>query len=388
MTSTFNILTRIRPPLNLEKRCVYCELDEKTLYVINQKRDILNKIVHTRRNFSFDKVYDIDYGNYDIFVDLKPIIEKTYTQKKDITLFMYGQTGSGKTHTSLGYQDEKGLLYLWLQYIKDKEDEEENVYITSVQIHNDNCFDIFNNNTKISQLEDKNGKIHLRNCKKKYLNEISVTELIEDIKNTRIVGLSSENDKSSRSHLLIQIWLKNNLVNIIDLAGSEKAVNNICANRNQMRENANINKSIMVLKECIRAVKQKQPYIPFRQSNLTKILKDTFLNNNVSVVIATLSPELRNAGDTLNTLSYISDMKSLKRQVSEPILMKMQPIKEEENMRNQFKDRIKTTLEELHNIRIKLFERYKYTNNNSDKETFKTNLLDEINTLHKILDFI
>ena len=177
-------------------------------------------------------------------------------------------------------------------------------------------------------------------------------------------------------------------MNIIDLAGSEKAVNNICANRNQMRENANINKNIMVLKECIRAVKQKQPYIPFRQSNLTKILKDTFLNNNVSVVIATLSPELRNAGDTLNTLSYISDMKSLKRQVSEPILMKMQPIKEEENMRNQFKDRIKTTLEELHNIRIKLFERYKYTNNNSDKETFKTNLLDEINTLHKILDFI
>ncbi len=384
MLSTFNIITRIRPPLNLEKRCIYSELDEKTLYVINQKRDILNKIVHTRRNFSFDKVYDIDYGNYDIFVDLKPVIEKTYIQNKDITLFMYGQTGSGKTHTSMGYKDEKGLLYFWLQYIEEKE--EQDVYITSVQIHNDNCFDIFNNNVKISQMEDKNGKVHLRNCKKKYLNEISISDLIEYIKNARIVGLSSENDKSSRSHLLIQIWLKNNLVNIIDLAGSEKAVNNICSNRNQMRENANINKSIMVLKECIRAVKQKQPYIPYRQSNLTKILKDTFLNNSVSIVIATLSPELRNVGDTLNTLSYISDMKSLKRQVSEPILMRMQPIKEDIPL--EFKGRIKNTLEDLHDVRIKLFERYKQTGEESDKEIFKTNLLDEINTLHKILDYI
>jgi kinesin family member 2/24 len=385
--STFNILTRIRPPLKLEKRCIFSELNEKTLYVINQKRDILNNIVNTRRNFSFDKVYDIDYGNNDIFEDLKPIIEKTYIQKKDVTLFMYGQTGSGKTHTSMGYKDEKGLLYLWLKYIEEK-GEDSNVYITSVQLHNDNCYDIFNHNVKISQLEDKNGKIHLRNCKKKYLNEISISGLIEYIKDARIVGLSSENDKSSRSHLLIQIWLKNNVVNIIDLAGSEKAVNNICSNRIQMRENANINKSIMVLKECIRSVKQKQQYIPYRQSSLTKILKDTFLNNSASIVIATLSPELRNVGDTLNTLSYISDMKSLKRQVSEPILMKMKPIEEEEDGRIEFKDRIKKTLEDLHDVRSKLFERYKYTNEDNDKEKFKTNILDEINTLHKILDYI
>ena len=68
--------------------------------------------------------------------------------------------------------------------------------------------------------------------------------------------------------------------------------------------------------------------------------------------------------------------------------MKMQPIKEEEIIRLNFKDRIKNTLEDLHDVRIKLFDRFKNTNENTDKEIFKTNLLDEINTLHKILDYI
>ena len=113
MSSRFNILTRIRPPSNLEKRCVYSELDEKTLYVISQKRDVLNNIVKTRRNYTFDKVYDIDYTNSDIFEDIKPLLEKTYSDKKNTTLFMYGQTGSGKTHTIMGYNDEKGLYGLY-----------------------------------------------------------------------------------------------------------------------------------------------------------------------------------------------------------------------------------------------------------------------------------
>lgn len=380
MTSTFNILTRIRPPNNLEKRCVYSELDEKTLYVINQKRDVLNNIVKTRRNFTFDRVYDIDYTNNDIFEDIKPLLEKIYSQKKNTTLFMYGQTGSGKTHTIMGYNNEKGLLYEWLDFLKSKN--EKNLSVTCVQIYNDVCYDIFNLNERISQLEDKNGKIHLRNCKKMYLDEIKIVELIEKIKTNRIVGISSENDTSSRSHLLIQIWLNNNYVNILDLAGSEKAINNICSNKEQMRENAQINKSIMVLKECIRAVKQRQSYIPFRQSNLTKILKDTFLNNSVSFVIATVSPEIRNVSDTLNSLGYISDMKSLKRQVSEPILLKIPESKNENDSDN---DNIIEKLNELHNERTKYYLKYKDNNTKYNRENFKLNLLNEINILNEII---
>jgi kinesin family member 2/24 len=388
MSSTFNILTRIRPPSNLEKRCVYSELNEKTLYVISQKRDVLNNIVKTRRNYTFDKVYDIDYTNSDIFEDIKPLLEKIYSDRKNTTLFMYGQTGSGKTHTIMGYNDEKGLLNEWLYFIKEKN--EKNITVTCVQIYNDICHDIFNLNERVTQLEDKNGKIHLRNCKKIYLDDISIKELIEKIKTNRIVGISSENDTSSRSHLLIQIWLNNNYINILDLAGSEKAVNNICSNREQMRENAKINKSIMVLKECIRAVKSRQPYIPFRQCNLTKILKDTFLNNSVSFVIATLSPEIRNVNDTLNALGYISDMKSLKRQVSEPILLKIpekkNKIVSDDNVNEEIKnEEIKNELDDLHSNRVKYYKKYKEDNSKYNKDNFKLILLNEINILNKMI---
>ena len=68
-------------------------------------------------------------------------------------------------------------------------------------------------------------------------------------------GISSENVSSSHSHLLIQIWNNKSFINILDMAGSEKASKSICKNRFQMLENAKINESILALKECIRAVK-------------------------------------------------------------------------------------------------------------------------------------
>jgi len=151
-----------------------------------------------------------------------------------------------------------------------------------------------------------------------------------------------------------------------------------------MRENAKINKSIMVLKECIRAVKHRQSYIPFRQSNLTKILKDTFLNNSVSFVIATVSPEIRNVNDTLNSLGYISDMKSLKRQVSEPVLLNIpKDSKNDQDIDND--EKILLSLNQMHNERIKEYSKYKNNKTIYNKDNFKLCILNEINILNKII---
>ena len=220
-----------------------------------------------------------------------------------------------------------------------------------------------------------------------YLNEINTNDLIAQIHEKRFVGISSENNNSSRSHLLLQLWYKNNYINIIDLDGSEKAKKNICANKEKMRENAKINESILVLKECIRASKNKQSYIPYRQNNLTKILKDTFTGNCVSFIIGTISPELRNISETINTLNYISDMKSLKRQISNVNLnreISKEDFKLNENFLLHYLKKFEISHEAKKNLINDLINDSKFKN----KDELRGNIKKEIIELQEFLKYL
>ena len=322
ITPEFYIMSRIRPP-NKSKRAIYSDLtDNKLMYVVEEKKNLKKELIKTKKEFKFDSVFDIDYTNEDIFKEIaRPMVEN-FVSNCNGTFFVYGQTGSGKTHTTLGTNTEVGFLEYALNAIKSHSSFDKTVYFVCIQIHNNKCYDIFNENKHIMQYEDAAGKIHLRQCVRQHLEEINVHDVVSKIKSKRMNGISSENDASSRSHLLIQIWGRYSFLNILDMAGSEKASKSVCKNRVEMMENAKINESILALKECIRAVKMGKKYVPYRHNNLTKILKDVFFGNGMSYIMATVSPEVHNIRESINTLSYISDMKTMKRQLSEPTYLK------------------------------------------------------------------
>ena len=321
-TPDFHIMTRIRPPNNMQKRKVYGDLtDSKCVHVISEKTNLKNDKIKMNKTFRFDRVFDIDYNNDDVFFEIaQPMIDNFFNGKNG-TFFVYGQTGSGKTHTTLGSDKEIGFLEYVLENII-KSPYYKKTFLVGIQIYNNKCFDIFNNNNKIHQYEDAGGKIHLRNAERKHLDIIDIKNIINEIKINRMNGISSENASSSRSHLLIQILGPKSFLNILDMAGSEKASKSICRNRVEMLENAKINESILALKECIRAVKMGKKYVPYRHNNLTKILKDVFFGNGMSYIMATISPETHNTKESINTLTYISDMHTMKRQLSEPTYLK------------------------------------------------------------------
>ena len=96
------------------------------------------------------------------------------------------------------------------------------------------------------------------------------------------------------------------------MAGCEKARRSLCKDRYEFKENGEINQSVFVLKECIRALIDGKKHIPFRRCELTKVLKDSFDPKNKTFVMSTISQEIRNSQINLDVLNYICNIKKIK----------------------------------------------------------------------------
>ena len=69
----------------------------------------------------------------------------------------------------------------------------------------------------------------------------------------------------------------------------------------RFREGSNINKSLLALGNCINALADGAKYIPYRNSKLTRLLKDSIGGNCRTVMIANVSPSSETFEDTFNT---------------------------------------------------------------------------------------
>ena len=143
-------------------------------------------------------------------------------------------------------------------------------------------------------------------------------KVIEFGLSVRMVGVTGANDESSRSHAVLQISLKtgpklHGKISFIDLAGSERGADTMDNNKQTRFDGAEINKSLLALKECIRDLDQDKAHTPFRGSILTQVLKDSFVGRCRTVMIANVSPSNINCEHTLNTLRYADRVKELKK---------------------------------------------------------------------------
>ena len=102
-------------------------------------------------------------------------------------------------------------------------------------------------------------------------------------------------------------------MSFIDLAGSERGADTMDNNKQTRLDGAEINKSLLALKECIRALDLDKKHTPFRGSKLTQVLKDSFTGNSKTTMIANVSPATSCCEHTLNTLRYADRVKELKK---------------------------------------------------------------------------
>nr|XP_032600544.1 kinesin-like protein KIF2A isoform X2 [Taeniopygia guttata] len=280
------------------------------------------------QTFRFDYAFDDMAPNEMVYrFTARPLVE-TIFERGMATCFAYGQTGSGKTYTMGGdfsakNQDcSKGIYALaardvFLMLKKPNYNKLElQVYATFFEIYSGKVFDLLNRKTKLRVLEDGKQQVQvvgLQECEVKCVED--VLKLIEIGNSCRTSGQTSANAHSSRSHAVFQIILRrkgklHGKFSLIDLAGNERGADTSSADRQTRLEGAEINKSLLALKECIRALGRNKPHTPFRASKLTQVLRDSFIGENSrTCMIATISPGIASCENTLNTLRYANRVK-------------------------------------------------------------------------------
>ncbi|CAD2219675.1 kinesin family member 2/24 [Angomonas deanei] len=306
-----------------------------TLLEPRQKVDLTRYI--EKHRFTYDLVMDDRKTNRDIYeAACRPLIDTVF-DGGCATCFAYGQTGSGKTYTMLGKDNQEGIYLMAARELYSRLEPGFSINVSFFEIYGGKLFDLLNEREKLACREDSRGVINVCGLTEHGVDDCNHMMQVIDYGNSiRASGSTGMNADSSRSHAILHITILNDRnkfagrFTFIDLAGSERGADTLDSDRTTRLEGAEINKSLLALKECIRALDQNHRHIPFRGSKLTAVLRDCFTGNSKTVMIGNVSPASGSCEHTLNTLRYADRVKELKKDKSsksaaEEIMMGQMP---------------------------------------------------------------
>ncbi|NXY27422.1 KIF14 protein, partial [Pomatorhinus ruficollis] len=352
--------------------------------------------------WSFDKDHPDFASQATIYKTLAlPLLERAF-EGYNACLFAYGQTGSGKSYTMMGFDEDRGIIPrlcedLFNQIAQmDKEQVLYHLEMSFFEVYNEKIHDLLvfkaENGQKKQQLRVREhpvlgpyveGLTGLVSCPDFCL----LQSWLELGNKQRATAATVMNDKSSRSHSVFTLVMTQTKVefvneeqcdrrltshiNLIDLAGSE------CCTKAQttgerLKEGVSINKSLLTLGRVISALSKqsqngKKTFIPYRESVLTWLLKESLGGNSQTTMIATVSPAASSTEETLSTLRYAKQACSIINiaKVNEDVNVKLiRELKAEiEKLRaaqksalNTDREKYRHYLQEITSLRVKLHQ--------------------------------
>lgn len=298
------------------------------------------------KEFTFDYSYwsvnsrDPHFATQEqVFNDLGQEVVDNAFEGYNACIFAYGQTGSGKTFTMMGSADNEGLIPRICQAMYTRMKLGTNsgttfrTEVSYLEIYNEKVKDLL-------KRESTQHNLRVREHPKlgPYVQDLSrhlvmdysdVEELMARGNAHRTTASTAMNDVSSRSHAIFTLnftqakFIRDlpsetvSKVNLVDLAGSERA-DSTKATGQRLKEGGHINKSLVTLGTVISALAElstshskKRVFIPYRDSVLTWLLRDSLGGNSKTIMIATISPAECNYGETLSTLRYANRAKNI-----------------------------------------------------------------------------
>lgn len=293
------------------------------------RKKVVGKPALTTSTFQFDKVYGPEDSSPSLYADLfKPLVPWVWSGGVGI-FTAYGQTGSGKTFTTTALQE------LVAKDLFEGMEGKRTIRISVFELAGAATNDLLNNSHPISILEDSFGQTQLVGALEVACpTESTLLEQIQKGASLRSTATTAKNEQSSRSHAICRIRLTNDeipempdgILFLVDLAGSEAGADSKAHSAERMKETKEINTSLSILKDCIRARAQyslslsatstkRAPkiHIPFRNARLTKVLKAVFdVSGNQAcktVFVGCVSPSVADTGMGRNTLRYAELLK-------------------------------------------------------------------------------
>ncbi|XP_048086841.1 kinesin-like protein KIF18A isoform X3 [Alosa alosa] len=347
--SHVKVVVRVRPPNEREqtsgfKRVVqvvdshmliFDPKEQEVTFFRGQK--IANRDVRKRANkdlkFVFDNVFGETSEQVEVFENTTKGVVDGVLNGYNCTVFAYGATGAGKTHTMLGSTDNPGVTYLtmkelWSRMEQVKDEKVFELAFSYLEVYNEQIRDLMANSGPLAVREDSTKGVVVQGLSVHQPKSAEhILEALDYGNKNRTQHPTDMNATSSRSHAVFQVYLRQQdktaslnpnvrvaKMSLIDLAGSERA-SATNAKGARLREGANINRSLLALGNVINTLadpKSKKTHIPYRDSKLTRLLKDSLGGNCRTVMIANVSPSSTSFEDTHNTLKYANRAKEIK----------------------------------------------------------------------------
>ncbi|XRB22654.1 kinesin family member 11 [Pseudoscourfieldia marina] len=325
----------------------------QVVHCTEQTREV--KLVQTlggkqmERTFTFDRVFGPNSRQQDVYdVAISPLV-KEVLDGYNCTVFAYGQTGTGKTYTMEGEKLEHGVLTSGSGVIPravsmifnelESAEAEYSVKVSFMELYNEEITDLLapevdilaakpkvvDHTRSLALMEDKSGSVQVRGIEERIVKtESEIFAVLTQGSDRRRTAETKLNHQSSRSHSLFTITIhtkestpegeeliKCGKLNLVDLAGSEN-IGRSGAKDARAREAGEINKSLLTLGRVITALVDHHGYVPYRDSKLTRLLRDSLGGRTKTCIIATVSPSNHCYEETQSTLDYAHRAKNIR----------------------------------------------------------------------------
>uniref|UniRef100_A0A915B9B8 Kinesin motor domain-containing protein n=1 Tax=Parascaris univalens TaxID=6257 RepID=A0A915B9B8_PARUN len=351
---TMQVAMRIRPFTENESRESGLVVRGNRVHIRSCNREFF---------FEFSHIFDSTTTQQELYQKLAMPLLTHALSGINVCLFAYGQTGSGKTHSIVGNREDPGVLQRFcedfLDAVAEVKPEERTLTAAFYEIYQEKAYDL---------LGDVREPLRIRGGDQAYLKgltEATVTsfEEFEKLRQRawakRATASTAFNRQSSRSHAVVRLIYQRSVnervgaearsfaitsqIHFVDLAGSERVVQ---SGYSHMEETIAINVSLSALRRVISSAAEGMP-CGFRDSLLTRLLKECFIGNARTAMLATVSPSNDSCGETLSTLRFATHAAAvcLKPRVNvDPFLEVMNNLRAENE---QLKEKL-ATFEDAH----------------------------------------
>ncbi|XP_060179803.1 kinesin-like protein KIN-14B [Lycium barbarum] len=362
---------------------VFCRIrpisiaSQKSVKALGSNEVFINLADNKTKSYSFDKVFHPSSSQGEVFSEIEPII-KSALDGYNACIFAYGQTGTGKTFTMEGTEEFPGVVPRVIEALFKHAADSNPAFLFSFSMmeiymgylkdllipHSQTTKSIFPLPPCLSIQTHSNGEITIENLVTIQVNDLNQAMRLYKLgRGFRSTASTNSNRTSSRSHCMIRISISSfsaserrrltNKLWMIDLGGSERVLKTKAVGR-RFEEGKAINLSLSALGDVIHALQSKKRHIPYRNSRLTQVLKDSLGDDSKTLMLVHVSPDEEDLCETLCTLNFATRVKLVQ-------------------FRNEESTEVKTEKEIAKNNLLQKMKQIEYNRNDVTQEIKKLN---------------